>query len=256
MNTKFCLTSQCDKKYLSQAHEIRLAPNDDVFDYIEKYPKTNLIIPYPITTAPIEELKRYSKLGRICLAITDFSCLKEIAGIPWFYDIPVRTFFELQNLVKLGSTYIVIDGPLFNQMSKVEEILTPEQNLRLAPNVAYYAYIPAKNGVIGSWVRPEDTASLQTYPIVYEFGDCEDRPRKEEALFRVYSSGEWQGDLSNIITNLNFTADNQLISPEMIEKRISCGQRCQSGNSCRLCYRYLQIANKDFINKIKGQKEE
>lgn len=252
----FCLTSQCADKVLSKAQEIRLIENKDtkdIFDYIEKFPKAELIVPFPCTT-PFEELRQYAKLNRIILAIKDFSYLKEIkeANIPWFYDMPVRTFFELKNLFRLGASYIVIDSPLFNNLDKVYEVLAPNIGLRLSPNVAYYGYIPAPNGICGSWIRPEDVPQLKKYNITFEFGDCEERPRKEEALYRVYSEGKWQGSLNNIITNLRYECDNELIPPDLIEKRINCGQRCQSGSSCHLCYRYLQIANREFINKVKN----
>lgn len=252
--SRFCLTTQCNKKYLSQVSEIRLNEKDDIFDFIEKYPKAKLIISYPCTTS-FEELKRYAKLNRIILAIRDFTHLKAIKEqeIPWFYDMPIRTFFDLNNLARLGSSYVLLDGPLLHELDKIEQVLPMTTTIRLIPNVAYWAYIPAPSGVLGNWIRPEDLTSLKEYGITFEFGDCEERPRKEEALYRVYEEGKWQGDLNNIITNLKYECDNELISPELIQKRINCGQRCLSGGSCHLCWRYLQMAKKNFPNKVKEE---
>lgn len=54
-----------------------------------------------------------------------------------------------------------------------------------------------------------------------------------------------------IITNLNYPGVNRMIPTELTEKRMNCGQRCQSGGHCRLCYRYLELANPEFIQGLK-----
>lgn len=250
---KYCLNSICDKKTLSKADEIRLAANDDIFDFIEKYPKAKLIVPYPSST-PLKELQQYAKLNRIILSIRDFEYLKIIKEnhLPWFYDAPVNNFFDLNSLVRLGSFYVLLDGLLFHSLDKVRDVLISETTIRIIPNVAYWPFIPAPSAIPTQWVRPEDLQALEYYNITIEFGDCEGNHKKEEALYRVYKEGKWSGDIKNLITNFNYNADNELIPPSLIENRINCGQRCQSGSSCHICYRYLQMANRDFINKVKN----
>lgn len=252
---KFCLNSQCFKNYLLKADEIKLNLNEDILDYVDVYPKkTQFVVNFEYSEENLEKMKKWKTLtqGRIILCLADLTNLGEIrkAEIPWYYDYPITTYFELNSLVSLGAESILVQSPLFNDLIFVSSV---KVKIRLVPNVAYYATIPASTGVIGSWLRPEDLNSLGEYDIVYEFKNCENNPKREQALFDVYRQGEWKGDLFTIITNLNYHADNVYIPPELVKTRTTCGQRCQSGGKCRLCYRYLQLANKQIIEQIKNK---
>lgn len=63
---------------------------------------------------------------------------------------------------------------------------------------------------------------------------------------------EWSGDLNMIITNLNYAGVNRMIPKDFTTARLSCGQRCQSGGHCRLCYRYLELANPTLLANYKS----
>lgn len=247
--SNFCLTTQCNDKYLRQATEIKLRPQDNVLDYLEKYPNAILIIPYTTDEITIKLCK-----GRAVFAL-EIDELRYASQSPlsWYWDYPVSDYATFNALVEAGAESIMVQSPLFNDISYVGK-----SKLRIVPNVSYYETIVRKDGVIGSWIRPEDLKVLDecNIDIVYEFKDCEDRPKKEEGLFRVYSSGEWNGDLNTIITNLNYSADNMLISPDLISRRLTCGQQCQEGRHCKLCYRQLDVANKDFVAKVKESLSE
>lgn len=242
----FCLTTQCDEKYLQQAKEIRLSSKDNVLDYLEKYPEATLIIPYTTDKTIIKLCA-----GRAVFALK-YDELKYCAHaqLPWFWDYPIASYVVFNNLIELGAESILIQSPLFNDL----EYLSGKKKVRLIPNVAYYKDVPRKDGVLGSWIRPEDLAYLEKYNVVFEFRDCEDRPKKEEALFRVYLKGEWGGSLTTIITNLDYEAENPLLPQDLIEKRTQCHQQCQEGSYCRLCYRFLDIANSKFLKRVKTGK--
>jgi hypothetical protein len=62
----------------------------------------------------------------------------------------------------------------------------------------------------------------------------------------------WPGDLKTIITNFNYPGVNRMIPNSLTERRMICGQKCQSGSSCKLCYRYLDLANPELIKNIKN----
>jgi hypothetical protein len=55
-----------------------------------------------------------------------------------------------------------------------------------------------------------------------------------------------------LVTNLNYLGVNRMIPPqELTEKRMTCRQACTRGSHCRLCYRYLDLANPELLQNIK-----
>ena len=140
-------------------------------------------------------------------------------NIKFFYAIPVNNFYDLKALVDYGCCDVKIDAPLTHMANKIEKY---DITVRMSPNIAYYAYIPRENGIIGSWVRPEDTELYEDFVDIFEFENCD--KRKEEALYRIYAEQKtWPGDLNNLITNLNFSTNNKLILPEFGIARTICG---------------------------------
>ena len=95
-------------------------------------------------------------------------------------------------------------------------------------------------------IRPEDIHLYEDYVAAMEFEDC--KPTKEQALFRIYTQQkEWPGDLGLLITNFNHLGLNRLILPEVGEKRLDCRHICQLGGHCRICYRAMDLANKEDL---------
>lgn len=129
-------------------------------------------------------------------------------------------------------------------MNDVARIGVP---IRAVPNVAYYATLPFDNGVIGSWIRPEDLYLYEEFISAVEFEDCD--IKKEQALFRIYAEQKaWAGDLGMIITNLDYPGVNRMLPSSLTKRRMNCGQRCAMNRStCRLCYRYLDLADPDKL---------
>lgn len=188
--------------------------------------RNNLVVALP-TLANIDECKK--------------------RNLKFYYNYPITTFYDLCALKELGAEYALIDSPLVQDIIKAAEVGI---KLRVVPNVAYYAFIPRDEGVCGSWIRPEDLSLYESYIDVVEFEDCD--IKKEQALFRIYAEQKsWPGNLEMIITNLNYPGINRIIPPELTKKRMACGQRCQSGGHCKLCYRYLDLANPDLLRELK-----
>ena len=252
---KCCLNSHQTNDYLSKADEIKItyADRHKLIDYVEKYPDKTMILDMKNYNGIIEwdDIKRYNIMCRNnfiialnSLTYLDF-CKKE--NIRFYWNFPVNTFYDLQALSKLGAEYALIDAPLTHQMDKLAAI---DIKIRVIPNVAFYAFIPREDGVCGSWIRPEDLELYESYVETIEFEDCD--LKKEQALFRIYmEQKKWPGDLEMLISNLKYPGVNRMIPRELTEKRMVCGQRCQSGSSCRLCYRYLELANPDLLSKYK-----
>ena len=185
------------------------------------------------------------------LALDDFDldivekCKKE--GIKFYWSYPVTTFYTLHALKKLGAEYALIDSPLTHSIINAANVGI---KLRVVPNVAYYAIVPREDGVLGSWIRPEDLDLYNPYIVAIEFEDCD--IKKEQALYRIYMEQKaWPGNLETIITNLNYPGVNRMIPQDLAIKRMTCGQRCLLGAHCQLCYRYLNLANPELLKQYK-----
>lgn len=252
---KYCLNSNQTSEYLKKADEIKLRYEDrhELIDFVEKYPDKTIILTMSGFKGVIawDDIKRYNTIcnGNFIIAL-DFLYPQVIQeckenNIKFYHNYPITTFWELQLLKNIGVAYAFIDSPLTHQIVDAANIGVP---LRMAPNIARYAYIPADNGVIGSWIRPEDLELYEPYLTAIEFEDC-DTINKEQALFRIYKEQKgWSGDLGMIITNLNYPGVNRMLPSTLTKRRMNCGQRCANGKSvCQLCYRYLDLANPDKL---------
>ena len=171
-------------------------------------------------------------------------------GLEYYLGYPVVSFFELDALKKLGVCYVRLDNELFFQLDKVKICGVP---VRAVPNVAYIDGLRRENGILGTWIRPEDIESIYgEYITAIEFEDC-DRA-KEQALFRIYAENhEWRGPLETIITNLNADGVNRMIPEEFSRIRTTCAQRCLKGGVCRICERTLTLANPDLISAYRDE---
>lgn len=198
-----------------------------------------------------DDIKRYKIItqDKFIIALNSLSdisfCKNE--NIKFYWNFPITTFYELRALKDIGVEYALIEAPLTHDIIKAASIGV---KLRMVPNVAYYAFIPRDNGVCGSWIRPEDLYMYEPYIEAIEFEDCD--LKKEQALYRIYCEQKaWPGDLGMIITNLNYLGVNRMIPSDLTKRRMTCGQKCQSGKHCRLCYSYLNLANPDKLKQYK-----
>ena len=143
-------------------------------------------------------------------------------------------------------------APAFFKLDTVKHIGIP---VRAVANVAHDAPLLHKDGVCGTWIRPEDVDLYDNYIDTIEFEDC--NPQKERALFRIYAEQkQWPGDVAQIISNFNYQGVNRVIHSEFGARRISCGQKCQSGGKCRFCYTVLNFANIDLLKRLKAMREK
>ena len=249
---KYCLSSRQNREYLLKADEIKVKYKDKnvIFDLTQKYPKATIILetPFdPTISLDWDEMKRLNILAHenfiLCLAnLRDVEKCKE-NNIKFYFGLPISSFYELQSLKNLGVCYFRLAPPAFFELDKVKNLGVP---VRAVPNLAYDNYFPHENGICGSWIRPEDTELYSDYIETYEFEGVE--LNQERALWDIYNRGEWKGNLNHIFINFNFPADNTAIPQNSIAiRRLTCGQKCQSGSNCNLCERYLKYAQKSYI---------
>lgn len=227
---KISLSSHQPAEYLRKADEIYIKENDVgvAYDLHTQYPN----IPLVIENIPVD-------LPNTTVVI---SSLDRIPNQPWFYKYPATTAYELEALIRAGASQVRIDAPLFFDL---RDWGIP---VRVFANTAHQGYLPF-DGTIGSYIRPEDLGTYSLYVDTIEFYGC--NTTQEQALYRIYSKGEWPGRLDDIITGVNTPkAYNSLIPPDFAKARMHCQQKCTAGSACQLCKRYLNLADKELYNEL------
>lgn len=246
----YCLSAQVSDEYIKKVDEIRIKYKElnKLLDLYEINPNLSIIL--TISTqqkdAGIDwnEIEKYNTMWQKRLIVeTDSFEIMDVCkalDIKFFYALPVNNFYDLKALAEYGCCDVKIDAPLTHMLDKLSVY---DITYRMTPNIAYYAFIPRENGIIGSWVRPEDVELYEDYIDVFEFEDCD--KKKEEALYRVYNETKsWIGDLNKLITNFNYQGVNHKISKDLTLCRMFCNQKCTQGVNCNICQRFLDISTK------------
>ncbi len=245
---KYCLRSRLESAYVIKADEIKVDFRDraSIPDLIEKYPnKTIILMCYTGEEIDWALCGKWKILARdkfiMCVSSIDDATICKEKGFKFYFGYPVKTFYELNAMKDLGVCYVRLGEPLFFQMEEVKKVGLP---IRAVPNVAYIDMVPHKDGVCGTWIRPEDMHAYEDYVDIIEFEDCD--VKKEQALFRIYAEQRnWPGETRMLISNFDYDGLNRIVVPDVVEKRLKCGQRCQMGSHCRLCYRAFDLANQE-----------
>ena len=218
---------------------------DQLVDLIEKFPTKSYVVDLPKglvldwpTMKMCESLLKESAQFSIRLhELNVFTSLKKIKeyDLKFFYSEPVKTFYELNSLKKLGVCYVYVDAPLFFKMQKVKNAGIP---LRLIPNRCYVeGTIPRDSGLHGCWIRPEKLEIYEPYASIVEF-HC-DNIKQEMALWKIYMvDKEWPGDMNSYLYGFNEHMDSRIVYEGLDEIRLNCGQSCEdptAGRFCMLC---------------------
>lgn len=250
---KFCLKNRQSVLYLKKADEICIEYRDRraIPDYAKKYPNATLTLEIlPQTEWDFSELKEYFILSRNKLKF----CLPEIKeetvsqfktnNMPFFWGYEITTAYELNAVIAAGVCEARIGAPLFFDTDYLKKCGIP---LRVTANVAHAGYFEHLDGINGSWIRPEDLDMYEGIFTTVEFADCDQN--KEQALFRIYAEQKkWPGRVDMLISNIEAPeAYNRMLPPEFTSTRLNCRQRCASGGACRICYRYMSLADPDKI---------
>jgi hypothetical protein len=161
-------------------------------------------------------------------------------GIKFYWAYPVFSWYELQGLIALHPCYISLTAPLSFSLDKVKK--KTQIPLRICPNLAYDAYIPRRNGLYGTWVRPEDIVVYEQYIDVCDF--LTDDLNKESTLLHIYKDNKtWPGNLNLLLSNFNINIDNRVLPEEIGTVRANCGQRCMENGTCHFCFQAISFAD-------------
>lgn len=260
---KYSVSNRQPKDIIEKADEIIVKEKDyrEIPDLFLKYPNKTIIL--ECTNSFLVDKNNIildfsaSSNNFVCkLEELDISIINWLKtnNIKFYYKYPVNTFFDLNELINLGSEYAVITIPLTFQMNLLENLPI---KLRMVPNVAYSSYIPRKNGIYGQWVRPED---VKYYENIYVFDFENVDLIEEKTLLHIYKDNQnWPGNLNHLFTNFNLDIDNRGVLEDIGKKRSVCGQRCQINHICDYCKTALNFSNTILqYKKIKQseQKEE
>jgi hypothetical protein len=246
---KYCLKSRQELIYLKKADEIKVDFRDrySIPDLIDNCPNATIILMcYPGEVINWKECDKWRILSRdkfiMCVSNMDDAIECKNHGLQFYYGYPIKTFYELRSLQELGVCYVRLAEPLFFQMDEVKKFGIP---VRAVPNIAYNDIFYHKDGVCGLWIRPEDVDVYEDYVSVFEFEDIYEN-EKEQALYRIYAEQkQWPGDMNMLFTNFNYPGVNRMILPDVAQRRLNCGQRCQASGACKVCYRAVDLANPD-----------
>lgn len=258
------MRSRQTREYLQKADIISVDYRDrkQILDLIEDYPTKDIIVKIKYLDKLKEEgieWKYLESMGKVMegkgtnlvICLPDLDMVPECANrdLKFYYGYPIKTFYELDSLLALGVEWIRIAPPLTHRMEALKNVNGVK--ILAVPNVAYDDAIKHSNGVIGGWIRPEDlTTTYADYIDAVEFEDCD--IKKEQALYRLYFEDKaWPGDISMIISNLDYKATNRMIPPDFAKARLNCQQKCLENSRCRLCYRYLDLANPGIYEYMK-----
>lgn len=251
---KFSMSSRQSMEYLNKTDEIKVQWRDRriIPDLYEKYPNAtvNLVKYFQQNEEDIDwqEIETYNVLGqgRFYLGLTrpnEMGQAKE-RGYNFHYLAAIRTFQELREVLNFGVCRVRLGAPLFFQLDKVKRVC--DVPIYAIANMASNdSLFESQTGITGIWIRPEDVPTYEPYISLLEFvGD----QKQEQALYRIYAEQHaWSGELGLLIKDLNYPCTNRMIPPDLAERRINCGQRCQETGNCHLCQRMFDLANPDKI---------
>lgn len=265
----YCLRSRLSPRYLAQADEIKVDYRDHetIPDLAHRYTKATIVLfpPIPYHKLSPEEWNQIVLYNQLCNnnfiincgSIADAYEAKQ-RSLRFMLDAYINTEWDLRGMINLGAEYAYVGIPFFFNMPKIEDL--PEIKLRAVPTVSYQTGLPhnPEEGVYGKWIRPEDIELYEDYITTIEFEQC--LVPREETLFKVYKSGEWSTRLDVLIEDLGSSALNRAIDPDLIERRINCGQRCMrfptDRRTCHACSTALKLAEEDNFKAITAQLKE
>lgn len=218
------------------ADELMVNYNDInyMYDMIQKFPNKKYIVRIrKDDKVNWEELRMFNDKVNLIVALEDMLNAKSNCGIDlkYYFAYPITTWAEVRLLLDLGVSELFIDAPLtfdLEQLSK--QVNLP---LRMVVNKCYNESLPRKDGMCGSYVRPEDVEIYDRYITTFEFDT--NTLSQEETLLDIYKKGVWPGNLNILLTNLNFNVDNRGLPEEFGEIRSTCQQSCQRTGKCHFC---------------------
>lgn len=208
-----------------------------------------------------KKIDAYKDTLNIIIAVEDTTMIMPIKEKHYkvFWTFPASTYWELRGLLDLGVDQVILDAPLYFDLPNVKRLCADKAEIRLVVNKCMNNYMKRRDGVCGTYVRPEDVEIYEPFVQHMEFDT--DSLQKENTLYHVYAEKKyWPGNLDLLLTHLNTEVDNrgfEVIPNDeddpkaFAHRRLTCKQKCQENNSCNYCHQMF-----DFINTIDKHSSE
>ncbi len=247
---KLCVQAYQPKNYIDMAEELIFEYKDrnNIEEIFKKYPDKNIILTC-INNINWDEIEQINKLINNKLIIKVYSVQSGLIckerNLKFFFGYAITSYDELNSVLSMGVEYVRLGAPLFFSMDHIKQYF-PTAKIRLVPNVAYGDLYPRENGIVGTWIRPEDIMMYKDYASTIEFNNVD--LQQERALVRIYiQERAWPGDLELIISDINYPGVNRMIDSEFTDRRLNCQQKCQMSGHCHICQRWLDLADPELI---------
>lgn len=236
--------------------ELRTASNQlgRIIEYLRSNPMIRVVVQYNSKDS-IEVLE--NELSKLSLVTTNYTIstkgfqqLKDFIhrGIPSYLDFPVTDWETFSNLLSLGVTDILIDGPLGFDMEQINR-RKGDVKIRVRPQLSINASISFDDNDNSFFIRPEDIDTYAPFIDIIEIF-C-DNKEQEETVYKIYKKKSFNSDLSLLIKHLNRFVPNKYIMPEFAAHRLNCGQICKKHpGRCQMCKNIFDCTDlvvKNFI---------
>lgn len=222
-------------------------------ELFDRYPDKDIVVQITIEDFDInwEELEKTNVLlkNHLILSLSNLEECDEAQSrnIRYYYGYPISTYWAFNNFIKEYSDaeYVILGAPLFFDFPYVSQHF---KNIRAFPNVANTTPFQGDN-VCGTWIRPEELNYYSQSIKCIEFIDV--TIEQEAALFHIYMENHsFVGPLSLIVKDIDLEdIANSFIPDNILIKRFSCRQACQSGGKCRICHRVAKLANLEKLEQ-------
>lgn len=254
---KYCVPYWADFRYFDVVDEIILKysdHNENIVTFVTEHYKDTQRIVVDITSKIVEIentipiLKKLQQEHKNIVVKTSIKAYDELreADIPYFFMEFCKTDEEVYSFIKRGVIDVYIVSNLAFNLKEIGGYCHMKDiNVRVIPNMAQYSQnckeqIPA---ACRFFIRPEDIEVYEPYVDICEFIAPGDRL---SVLFKVYKSGQWLGDLNQLIIGLDESINNTGLVPYFGPERLKCRHRCMQ-ERCFLCSEMVKVA--DQFNK-------
>lgn len=196
-----------------------------------------------------ENLKIYQEILNIYIAVEDTNMIETAKehGYKTFWSYPASSYWELRGLIDLGVDQVILDAPLYFDLTQVKKVCG-DIEIRLVANRCINGYMKRKNGICGTYIRPEDIDIYADFVDHIEF-DTQNDLRKEMTLLKIYKEKYWPGNLNILLDYLEENVDNRGFDEDFALNRINCRQVCQRNGTCHYCETTFALITTILKNK-------
>ncbi len=259
---QICITyNKAGMDYIDEAPQIAFgyrAKDDTMEEFIKRHKHQHCFIKTtqseirnPSNIERFKALKEASENWSLVITIEDqtnldlfINVLKDLCHT-YIFDTPARNWIELQDQLNRGVSEVYIAGYLgFCWPDVQKECEKFGVKTRAVVNYADGANYKGAPVIKKFFIRPEDMRHYVDYIDAIEFFGP---GNYQEVCYKAYTKGEWFGNISEIILNLNHELDSRRIAALFGEARVKCGMRCIHGSRCSICHsleRFAEVLEK------------